>query len=261
MEQWNIALYTEIVVNYYQFLPLWPLRGGGGMRQILAPYFKYLRCNSCWRPHFIVSRFLHAPIMEGRRWFNFKNDWRHLLAELTGQSPASPGIYCVASYFQRISCSSDTRESFHSNKDNQTFLVDLKLFLLLMLTVSVAGWRIKIISKPKWFGKNTGCNWVSENNEFRLLFKYLFYSDSLQSPLLFVSMKLFLFLFTWCIIIVVKLLLWPALISTKTFRELGKFCHISSIIFDKHWDWDYQLTLQFLVSHMLFVFDPSSLWT
>ena len=98
-----------------------PRWGRIGLYKVFDSVFQYLRCNSCWRPHFIVFRFLHAPILEGRRWFNFKNVWRHLIVELTGQSPASPGINYVASYFQRISCScsADDTRAFITTKTTQ----------------------------------------------------------------------------------------------------------------------------------------------
>ena len=103
--------------------------------------FQYLRCSSCWRPHFIVLKFLHAPILEGREGglISKMSGATFLIVELPGQSPASPRINCVASYFQRISCSADTNDFITTKTILLTFLVDLKLFLQLMLTVSVSG--------------------------------------------------------------------------------------------------------------------------
>ena len=124
----------------------WSLVSVRPLRPDFASIFQYLRCKSCWRPHFIVFKFLHAPILGGGRWFNFKNCLAPPSVQRTGQSPASPGIHCVASYFQRISCSAGLAwpGRLPSNKDNPASPVDLELFL----------WLKNLISKPKWFGKN-----------------------------------------------------------------------------------------------------------
>ena len=93
--------------------------------QILTQYFNICAAVlvGVLSSQLIVFQFLHAPILERRRWFNFKNCLAppERTVELTGQSPGSPGIHyshCVASYFQRISCPTDVGdwESFHTQQ-------------------------------------------------------------------------------------------------------------------------------------------------